>query len=287
MTLVTLCLIFLAALFHSIWNIIAKSSKHKLTLMWLQMMITSVFFVPYAMLRFGLPAREAWPTLIFSSVMQITYYVLLSKCYRSGSISIVYPLTRGSAPMFVCLFSILLGTEHFHRSVLLAVFLMVLGIYLVNMPDLSLKSLSAPFKVLRDNKSTRLSILIGVVVSAYTISDKQNVRYCDPLLIYTVISVIPALCLAPFLLRRQTIREELSHNGWIKALIVAAFTFLAYYLVLVAMKDSDASYVSSIREISVVFVAIYSAIREKGTDLRSKVLGSVVIFISILLFACL
>jgi drug/metabolite transporter (DMT)-like permease len=287
MHLTTLFLILLAALFHSIWNILAKNSRNNLTLLWLQMVITAVILLPYSLLIFDFPVIDAWPTLLFTSAMQITYYILLSRCYRSGNLSIVYPLTRGSAPVFVCLFSMLLGTENLSLPIILSLLLTVFGIYLVNMPELTLASLTAPFKVLKKDKTTRLSILIGIIVAAYTISDKRNVLYCDPLLVYTVICVIPALCLAPFMLRKRALKEELTHGGWFRALAVAAFTFLAYYLVLAAMRSCDASYVSSIREVSVVFVAIYTCLKNKETQWKSKITGSVIIFIGIFLLAYL
>jgi drug/metabolite transporter (DMT)-like permease len=287
MHLTTLLFILLAAVFHSIWNIIAKDSKNKLTLLWLQMVITAVILLPYAVVTFDFPIVKAWPTLLFTSAMQILYYILLSRCYRFGNLSVVYPLTRGSAPVFVCLFSMLLGTEHLSLPVIAALFLTVFGIYLVNMPALNFASLLAPFKVLKEDKTTRISLFIGIIVAAYTMSDKQNVLYCNPLLIYTVISVIPSICLAPFVLRKGSIKEELKYFGWIRALVVALFTFLAYYLVLVAMKNCEASYVSSIREISVVFVTLYSSVREKNVDLKSKIIGSCIIFLGIFLLAYL
>ena len=113
--------------------------------------------------------------------MQAAYYLLLSRCYRSANLSVVYPLTRGSAPVFVCLFSVLLGTEQLTLPVFFALMLIVFGIYLVNMPSLKVKDLLAPFRTLASDKSTRISFLIGITIALYTISDKQNVKADDPM----------------------------------------------------------------------------------------------------------
>lgn len=287
MTLQILFTILLAAVFHSIWNIAAKESKHNETLLWLQMIAACCILIPIFIVNGDLPPAKAWPTLIASGILQAVYYLFLARCYKIGNLSIVYPLVRGSAPVFVCIFSALLGLEHITVPMFFALLLTVFGIYVVNMPTFTLQCLTEPFRVICKDKSTRLSILIGFIIAAYTLVDKQNVRYCSPLTTYTLICAIPALILAPYMIKKHEIKSELSGYGWLRVLFVSLFTFLAYYLVLVAMSQTNASYVSSIREVSVVFVSVYTAVRTRDSHWQTKIIGSVIIFCGIFLMAYL
>lgn len=287
MTIKTLFFILLAAVFHSIWNIMAKKSKNNLTLLWLQMLVSIVCILPVMILHYDMPPKEAWPTLLCSGILQAAYYFLLSKCYQIGNLSIVYPLTRGSAPVFVCLFSVLLGIESLTLPVIGALFLTVFGIYLVNMPSLSIHSLIAPFRTLKEDKSTRISGLVGITIALYTLSDKISVQYTEPLVIYFIIAVIPACILAPKIISSKTVKTELIKGGWFRVCLVSLFTFLAYYLVLYSMKDCNASYVSSIREVSVVFVTLYTSLKTKDSQWKPKVTGAVFIFLGIFLISYL
>lgn len=281
MTIQTLSLILLAAVFHATWNILAKSSKHNETLLWLQMIISTIVLTPFVFLFYGLPPAAAWPTLLASGVLQALYYLFLSRCYSIGNLSIVYPFVRGSAPVFVCLFSFLLGFEHLSFPVVIALLLTVSGIYLTNMPQLSFSCISAPIRTLIHDKPTRFSLLTGVMIACYTLVDKQNIKYCDPILVYYIICIIPALLLAPSILKKKEIKAELQQKGWIRACLVSLFTFLAYVLALFAMKYTDATYVSSIREVSVVFVVIFQSIRSHDHNWKPKLVGSIIIFTGI------
>lgn len=287
MNLQTLTLIFIAAIFHAVWNVILKDAKDNLTALWLQMVVSLIYLLPFSFLCYGLPPKEALPTLIFSGVMQAVYYMLLGKCYQSGNLSIVYPLTRGSAPVFVCIFSVLLDLETLTLPVFFSLLLIVFGIYIVNMPAFNLKSIMAPFKTLIEDSSTRLSILVGITIALYTLSDKINVRYTSPFVVYSILTLIPAVLLAPHLCKKDKIKEELAGKGKFRILGISVFMVAAYCLVLIAMSNCNASYVSSIREVSVVFVALYTSLRSKNPNWQPKIIGSVLIFSGIVLVSYL
>ena len=90
------------------------------------------------------------------------------------------------------------------------------------------------------------------------------------------------LILAPMLLKRDKIKNELSNKDIIRVILVAILTLFAYLLVLIAMSVTNVSFVSSIREISVVFVTIYSAIKFSDSNWKPKIIGSLIIFLGII-----
>lgn len=285
MSISILLLILFSALCHALWNIIAKNTKDKLTLLWLQMIFNAVLLTPIVFIFFKAPTLNSIPFLLLSGIFQALYYIVLSKSYECGNIALVYPLTRGSAPIFVCIFSTILGIETITFPMFISIFLIAFGIYCVNLNSISRAEILTPFKILIQDKSARLSILLGIIIGIYTIIDKQNVKLVEPIVIYYIITVIPMVILAPMLLRKDKIKKELENKGWIRVILVALLTLAAYLLVLFAMSMTNVSFVSSIREISVVFVTFYTAFKVKDSNWKPKFTGACIIFIGIFLLS--
>ncbi len=280
MIYISLLLIICSAICHATWNILAKKSVDKLSFMWLQMIVNIVLLGAPILFFFGFPPVKALPFLLMSGILQAIYYLLLAKSYTIGEVSLVYPLARGSAPMFVCLFSTILGIEHITFPMFLSILIIVFGIYTVNMRDFKKEYLFEPFYALKKYPATRFSLLSGVIIACYTIVDKMSVSNASPFVVFYIITVIPCLLLAPFMIKRGKYIEEIKQNKF-RIILVALLTFAAYALVLISMKGSHVSYVSSIREISVVFVAIYYTITSKEKNWKCKIISSVLIFIGI------
>lgn len=279
-----LILLILSAVCHASWNIIAKGARDKLTFLWCQTAFAAIALSLAVPWLCPAPDPKGYIFLAVSGLMQAAYYYLLAKTYSIGEISVVYPLTRGSAPIFVCIFSALLGFERITLPVFLSVLLIFAGIYIVNMNSLSVKEFTAPIRALINVPQTRLALLNGLTVAVYTISDDRSVNYTDPLMIYWIIAVIPSVLMLPMIIKRSSIKDEISTNAP-KIIIVSVLTFLAYFLVLVAMKYSEASYISSVREMSVVLVAIYSAVKLRENFPAPKIIGAAAIFCGIVLLS--
>lgn len=281
MSISILLLILLSALCHASWNIIAKNTTDKLTLLWLQMIFNAIILTPIIFFL-NFPPVKAIPLLVLSGIFQALYYFVLAKSYDCGNITIVYPLTRGSAPIFVCLFSTLLNIDNITLPTFISILLIILGIYCVNLKSINKYELLVPFKILKEDKSARLSIFLGIIIGIYSIIDKQNAKLVNPVVIYYIITVIPMIILAPMLLNKEKIKKELSNRGLIRVILVAILTLFAYLLVLIALSITNVSFVSSIREISVVFVTIYTSVKIKDSNWKPKLTGSLIIFIGIL-----
>lgn len=279
-----LAMLVASAVCHASWNIIAKGAKDKLTFLWCQIVFAVIALAVPVLVMCPAPEPEGYIFLAISGLMQAAYYFLLAKTYSIGEISIVYPLTRGSAPVFVCIASALMGTERVTLPIFLSVLVIFAGIYTVNMEKLTVSEFTAPARTLLTVPKTRLALLNGLAVAAYTLSDNFSVKYCHPLMIYWVITVIPAILIAPMVIKRGTLKSEVKTN-LPKIIAVSVLTFAAYFLVLVAMKSGTASYVSAVREMSVVFVAVYSAFKLKESLPAPKIIGAVLIFGGIFLLS--
>ena len=107
MTLPALLLVLAAAFTHATWNYAAKRSGGGLPFVW----VSSVFALGlYGVGGLGywwwrqpeIPANVWW-VIVGSGGLKTAYALLLQRAYRHGDFSLVYPLTRGTAPLLATL----------------------------------------------------------------------------------------------------------------------------------------------------------------------------------------
>jgi drug/metabolite transporter (DMT)-like permease len=112
--------------------------------------------------------------------------------------------------------------------------------------------------------------------------DKQGVTYTSPVLYLYLILAVACALLAPYMLvaRRQALRGEWRANG-ARIVVTAVFFVAAYLLVLVALRTTPVGYVSSVREVSVVFAALLGSVVLREPFAEKKTLGSLLIFAGI------
>jgi drug/metabolite transporter (DMT)-like permease len=194
----------------------------------------------------------------------------MAQAYRQADLSLVYPLARGTAPLLLAVWAVLLLAEPITPGGLAGIGLIALGLYGLNLPRLG--AWSEPLRALRQ-PGPRLALLAGACISAYTAIDRVGVRQLDPLL-YTCLALwLTALLLAPYALLAvgpAGLWSEL-RAAW-PSMLVAGFTSLAAYaMVLSAMRaGTPASYAGATREVSVVLGAAVGVwlLKEKGSAMR-------------------
>ena len=129
MELQAILLLALAALIHSTWNLLSKQSLDKQAFLWLALVTSIVLFaVPFFLLYTPIPSA-GWFYIAISGGLEAVYYLLLGSAYQRGDLSLVYPLARGSAPLFATLFAALFLGELILPGGVVGIVLIVLGIY--------------------------------------------------------------------------------------------------------------------------------------------------------------
>ena len=119
MTFLALTLILVAAFFHATWNLLAKrvgSEAGTAVFVWLSGSLAVVLYAPLAVavLVYG-ESRLGPPELLFmlgSGVLHLGYFLLLQRGYAAGDLSLVYPLARGTGPLFATAAAIAFFGEH-------------------------------------------------------------------------------------------------------------------------------------------------------------------------------
>ena len=257
MTAFSLLLLLLAAVLHALSNALIKLSRDKLAFTWWMLTASVIIGFPLIFLV-GQPQPIGWLIVIVSGLIEAVYFITLTRAYSLGDLSQVYPIARGSAPLFVLIWALLFLGERPTPIGVGGIFVVVIGLYLVNLP--SLAAWNRPLLGFK-SPAARWALLTGLLISIYSSIDKVGVRYIDPLPYLYVFLVVAWMVLSAQLLnadRRSALRAELGADKrrlLFSATAVALLGDGAYALVLAALRLSPVSYVSPVRELSVVIGA--------------------------------
>lgn len=228
----------------------------------------TLFWIP-------LPVAKAWAFVVASAVAQAVYLALLSWAYSLADFSLVYPVARGTAPLFLLLWSTLLLREPLQTQGVVGVVVLSLGLMVLGYTG-RVAGLAIP-----------VALSVALMISTYTAIDGQAVKIC-PAFSYFVaewcLSVVVAL--PPLLWRYgwpqllSTWREERAAVVW-----VGLGSAAAYALALQAYALAPVGYAGAVREVSVV-VAAWLGWKAAGESAgRWRMFASLLIFVGIVLIA--
>lgn len=248
MTPLVFTVVLAAAVLHATWNALVKHGGDPFLRMAIVNLTGSVVCLPF-LFFVAPPVAAAWPWLLTSVVIHIGYCGLLCLSYRCGDLSQVYPVARGVAPPIVAVLGFLVAGELPTVAGLLALVLISAGV------------LGIAFARRDPGQSSRpllLALLCGASIGAYTISDGLGIRAAQGTLNYIVwfffLDGLP-FSLVVLWLRRRHLAAAVPRL-LLPAVGGGLMSFLAYGLVIWAMRTTPMAYVSALRETSVILAAI-------------------------------
>jgi drug/metabolite transporter (DMT)-like permease len=239
-------------LVHALWNLLIAGAKDSQAVTGVAMCAGCAVFLPAL---FGSISSDVWPYVIASSALELAYFALLALAYSRFELSAVYPLARGSAPVFV----LVVG------GVSLA--LQAVGVVLVACGVLMIRGLRRG-----DWEETLLALGIGACIAGYTLVDKHGLRHADPLPYLELVLVVPALAYAGWI-GRTRLRAAFSA----RSVVAGVGMFGAYALTLAALRLADAAPVAAVRETSIVIATLLGALVLHEAVGRARRAGAVVI----------
>mgnify|MGYP002725579590 CR=1 FL=1 len=253
-------LVLMAAVFHASWNALLKKGDDPWTRLAISNLIgmgIGIALIPFV----EFPNAEAWPFIIGSTIIHQTYYITVSLQYRFGDLSHVYPISRGSAPLLVAAGAFLFVGETLPPAGIAAVILISAAII-----SLTFSTAWKP----GEGKGVLFALLTGTNIAVYTVIDGQGGRLANDVLGYIVylfiIDAIPFAFLVGYM-RRDNLASAVKNNlktGTMTGLMA----FPAYGLVIWAMSLSPLTYVSALRETSVILAVLI------GTKLLGEPFGT-------------
>ncbi len=270
-------LIVLSAVFHASWNILAKRSNDKPSFFWLAGIAATICMLPVLWWYWQPISWRGWLIIGCSSLFEAVYLVCLGRAYQSGDLSLVYPLSRGSVPLFVLALAAGLLGERVTALGIVGIALTVVGIYVLHLRSFARDDLLAPFAALGTPVS-RFALGAAICTAAYSTLDKQGVALVNPIFYTAWIFVGYSVLLSVYVLRqRELVQQEWRSHGW-RAVTVGVLSVITYLLVSHVLVSSPASYVSALRGISIVFGSVLGVALLGETMGRIKVIGSLIMF---------
>lgn len=280
-------IVLFAALMHAGWNAIVKGGGDKLLS---AVLITSAAALIAAVVLPFLapPARVSWPFIAASVALQILYYALLAAAYRGGDLSHAYPIMRGTAPLMVAAVSAWLIGEPVTVARWLGIGLICAGVLglAAHRPAHNRAHSTHPAhpghaeQAARHRSVTALALANAVVIAGYTVIDGLGVRRSGAPVAYTLwIFLLTGieLLLWGWIWRRREFGAYL-RGQWPQGLAGGAGTVLSYTLALWAMTVAPVALVAALRETSILFATVISALllKERVTLQRAGCIGLIV-----------
>ncbi|MBV9231507.1 MAG: EamA family transporter [Chloroflexi bacterium] len=284
MNTLALAIVLFSAVLHATWNLLAKRTRGGATFVWLYDVVSVVIYAPLALYLIAVQHSSLSITgLIFivgSAILHLFYFVLLQRGYRSGDLSLVYPLARGTGPLLSTTLAIVLLGERPTAIALVGVALIVAGVFVITGGIRVFKGGNIRWALL-------YGMLTGLFIAAYTLWDKQAVSafLISPAIFYYSSIVVRMALLSPYAwLHRENVYQEWRSYRF-EAVGVAILSPLSYFLVLYVLVFTPVSYVAPAREVGVLFGTIMGIRLLAEGESRRRLIAAGMILLGIIALA--
>jgi len=285
-----LLLVLLSALFHAAWNLLLKRARDRFAFVWWYLLVPMVLFSPLALLGGG----EGHGTLkalavgcgVASGVLQAANLLAMSVAYRTGDLSVAYPLSRGTGQVLTVLLGVGLLGERLAPLGWVGVALVLGGVYVVFLPSWSREALLRPFRLL-GHSSSLAALAAGVTIAGYHVIDRVAMADANQFQYILLLFAADFATVTVVLLVRR--RWGLVWAEWrankVSIAVAGSLSLLSYLLVLFALSRERVAYVGPARNVGIVFSVLLGALLLRERHGRMRLLGSALIVAGLALAA--
>ena len=255
MSVLALSLVLAAAFVHASWNYVLKRSGGGTMFVWLFATLSALIYAPLAAFVIWWQQPEfGWVhfgLMFASAALHTAYYLLLDRGYRSGDLSVVYPLARGTGPLITILCAVLLLQE---RPTPVA----LTGALLIGGGAVALTGDPRKLRQSGNLHAVGFALLTGCMIASYTLVDKIAVAawLIPPLVQDWAANLGRVLLMTPLALKLSADIGPTWRRAKKEIIAVALLCPLSYILVLTAMVFTPVSYVAPAREVSILVAAL-------------------------------
>ena len=251
---VALFLALFAALSHALFGALQKGRHDP----WLsRAAIDSCYGLmaaPFALFVVPWPEPHMWPIFAGAFVIHAAYKVLQAMTYTRGAYTVVYPVVRGTGPLFTMLAASVIFAESYGPGQWLGAGLLVSGI-------LALAAFNLRYVTLgRDRLVSALmfAVATGAFVAGYTTYDAWGIRAtADPFTFLAWFFMIDGVFI-PVVTWRRWSRLALAEAGPLlkRGVIGALVAYSSFGSIMVATRLDKVGEAAVMRETSTVFAAL-------------------------------
>ena len=232
---------------------------------------------------FPLPSLNILLLALGGAVCFVLYHLFNGRAYRTGDLSIAYPLSQ-TAMLYVPIWGVLILNEKLTSVGIAGILLVLCGAYVVQLPTLNSADIFRPFRNL-GNQSVQFALMAGFIYSIGAILDKMGVTGYSPLY-FTHLMVCCMFLLMTCNLIRPTykgkIRQEWRKNKWLILLsgpvMMSSFISFRY-----GLQMAPVSYAVSVRQVSLLIAVIIGVVFLRETCGRIRFTASALILAGVFL----
>jgi drug/metabolite transporter (DMT)-like permease len=273
-----LVLILLSAVVHAVVNILTKRADDKYA-MRLLIGVFSALMVAPALFLVPLPRGLAVWLLFATAAVHAVYELLLVKSYESADFSAVYPVARGTGPLFTTLGAMLILHEQQQPLQLAGIALVCAGVIAIGISHRASKGAAA---------GLAYALGTGLTIGLYTLIDATGVRnVVNPLsyvLWFFVAHGVCVLVTAPGIRGRAVVIE--ARRQWRLGVLLGLLSITTYGSAMLAYRFGATAQLAALRETSVLFgTALAMTFLGEPMTLRRWLAAGVIVAGAILLQA--
>jgi drug/metabolite transporter (DMT)-like permease len=253
--MLALCLILLSAAVHAVVNILTKQADDKYAMRLLIGVFSAIIVAP-ALFFVPLPEGRALWFLGGTALVHALYELLLVKPYENGAFSAVYPVARGTGPLFTALGAIFLLREPAPATQLIGIALVCGGVIAIGISHRAAGGAA---------KGLSFALATGLTIGCYTLIDASGVRAVGNPFTYVLwFFVAHGFCVlvtAPGIRGRAVVIE--ARRQWKFGILLGLLSIITYGSAMLAYRFGATAQLAALRETSVLF----------GTGLAMHFLG--------------
>jgi drug/metabolite transporter (DMT)-like permease len=278
-----------AAVIHATWNVILKTSGDPLRTSGRAMAAGVAAALPFAVVAYlaiGAPEipAEALGLAVVSGLIEVAYFVLLSAAYRRGDLSVVYPVARGTAPLFAVAAGVLILGERLSPLGALGVAALAAGILVIQRPWRALRTPGTGGV----DRAVLFALATGLSIASYSAVDSVGVKLVAPWIFAAILFPVGAIGLVAWI--RFVDRADVGAGAdWGRSTFAGVLSLVGYLLILFAYSIAPLTIVAPLRESAVVLVSGWGSFRlGEAVDRRDatrRVAGAVLVLAGAILVA--
>ncbi|MBM4015883.1 MAG: hypothetical protein FJ293_13090 [Planctomycetes bacterium] len=289
MGLTTFALVLLSAALHVAWNSLARSQRHEPLSAWLLASAGVVVLLPpfawSACAGTAAVAPEVVGYAALSGVIETVAFLALTAGYRESDLSLVYPLSRGLAPVVAAAVGVVAASERIGLRAAAAI-----GVVLAGAVWLAATATRALDGAARW-RGVKWSLLSACAVAGYHLSDRAALRHPsapDTWTYFLLMQLFLVLFMSAWLMARRVLtRVALARVAPLlpRMLLGGLLMQGGYWLVLLALKQGASSLVVATRNLGIPLSLLVGALWFREPVDRPRWLAATVLTAGILLLA--
>ncbi|MBW6507084.1 MAG: DMT family transporter [Rhodobacteraceae bacterium] len=249
-----LALALLAALLHAVFGALQKGRHDP----WLSRAAIDTSYgliaAPFALFVVPWPEPHMWPIFAGAFIIHAGYKLAQAMTYQRGAYTVVYPVVRGTGPLFAVLGAMVIFGEHFTAGQWAGLAVLLSGIFGLAIYNLRTITLARETLV----AALGFAVLTGAFVALYTTYDAYGIRAtADPFTFLAWFFFIDGWFMPALTFRRWRGLALAEFAPLAKRGVIGAFVaFFSFGSIMLATRLDKVGEAAVLRETSTVFAAL-------------------------------